>query len=57
MVSPPTLAYGSSSLRLETPTTFPFPYPQPYSIQLDLMQTVFSAIEEGKIAIVGSHRV
>jgi chromosome transmission fidelity protein 1 len=37
---------------LATPDSFPFPYPQPYSIQLDLMRTVFSAIEDGKIAIV-----
>jgi Rad3-related DNA helicase len=34
------------------PPSFPFPYPSPYSIQLDLMRTVFSAIEDGKIAIV-----
>lgn len=37
---------------LDTPNAFPFPYPQPYSIQLDLMRTVFAAIEDGKIAIV-----
>lgn len=41
---------------LETPERFPFPYPQPYSIQVDLMRTVFRAIEDGKIAIV-SNRV
>jgi hypothetical protein len=37
---------------LPTPDSFPFPYPQPYDIQLQLMQTVFRAVEEGKIAIV-----
>lgn len=37
---------------LPVPETFPFPYPQPYEIQLDLMRTVFRAIEERKIAIV-----
>lgn len=36
---------------LETPSSFPFPF-TPYQIQLDLMQTVFSAIEDEKIAIV-----
>lgn len=36
---------------LPTPDSFPFPYVQPYSIQLDLMRTVFQAIENGKIAI------
>ncbi|CAK9783872.1 unnamed protein product [Cutaneotrichosporon oleaginosum] len=40
--------------RLPTPTSFPFPYPEPYSIQLDLMRTVFAAIEARKIAIVES---
>ncbi|WWC69182.1 uncharacterized protein I206_103118 [Kwoniella pini CBS 10737] len=43
-----------SSIRLPTPTSFPFPYPKPYDIQLDLMQVVFRAIEDGKIAIVES---
>lgn len=37
---------------LATPDSFLFPYSQPYSIQLDLMRTVFRAIEERKIAIV-----
>ena len=37
---------------LATPKSFPFPYPRPYDIQLDLMRTVFQAIEERKIAIV-----
>lgn len=37
---------------LATPDTFPFPYPKPYGIQLDLMRTVFEAIENRKIAIV-----
>lgn len=36
---------------LDTPTSFPFPF-TPYQIQLDLMRTVFGAIEDGKIAIV-----
>lgn len=39
---------------LPTPARFDFPYPQPYDIQLDLMKTVFRAIEDRKIAIVGS---
>ncbi|WVO14193.1 hypothetical protein L204_101825 [Cryptococcus depauperatus] len=39
---------------LQTPESFPFPYPKPYDIQLDLMQTVFQAIEDKKIAIVES---
>lgn len=38
---------------LPTPAAFDFPYPQPYAIQLELMQTVFRAIEDRKIAIVG----
>lgn len=37
---------------LLTPETFPFPYPTPYGIQVDLMRTVFEAIEQKKIAIV-----
>jgi len=37
---------------LLTPDVFPFPYPTPYSIQVDLMRTVFEAIEQRKIAIV-----
>jgi chromosome transmission fidelity protein 1 len=37
---------------LPTPETFDFPYPKPYDIQLQLMQTVFRAIEDRKIAIV-----
>jgi chromosome transmission fidelity protein 1 len=37
---------------LSTPDAFPFPYPKPYDIQLDLMRTVFEAIEKRKIAIV-----
>ena len=41
---------------LPTPETFPFPYPKPYDIQLDLMRTVFQAIEERKIAIVSPLR-
>lgn len=46
--------YGQT-VSLPVPDTFPFPYPTPYSIQVDLMRTVFRAIEEKKIAIVG-HR-
>lgn len=37
---------------LPTPDTFRFPYPTPYAIQVDLMRTVFEAIEQRKIAIV-----
>jgi chromosome transmission fidelity protein 1 len=47
---PPTALAVSTSL--PTPTSFAFPYPQPYSIQVELMQTVFRAIEDRKIAIV-----
>ncbi|WVR05438.1 hypothetical protein IAU60_002454 [Kwoniella sp. DSM 27419] len=46
---------GKSTLPpLKTPGSFPFPYPKPYDIQLQLMQTVFRAIEDGKVAIVES---
>ncbi|KAK1925113.1 helicase C-terminal domain-containing protein [Papiliotrema laurentii] len=45
--------YGQT-VSLPVPDTFPFPYPTPYSIQVDLMRTVFRAIEEKKIAIVES---
>ena len=38
--------------RLSTPEAFAFPYERPYDIQLDLMRTVFRAIEDRKIAIV-----
>jgi hypothetical protein len=41
---------------LSTPESFPFPYPTPYSIQVDLMRTVFEAIERKKIAIVSAQR-
>ena len=37
---------------LPTPDTFVFPYPSPYPIQVQLMQTVFRAVEDRKIAIV-----
>lgn len=37
---------------LPTPEIFPFPYTTPYGIQVDLMRTVFEAIEQKKIAIV-----
>ena len=37
---------------LPTPDVFPFSYPTPYQIQVDLMRTVFEAIEQKKIAIV-----
>lgn len=37
---------------LPTPESFPFPYPNPYDIQLELMRTVYQAIEQRKIAIV-----
>jgi hypothetical protein len=40
---------------LPTPDVFPFPYPTPYQIQVDLMRTVFEAIEQKKIAIVRPH--
>lgn len=43
---------GPTLPHLATPDSFPFPYPQPYSIQLDLMKTVFAALEDRKIAIV-----
>jgi len=40
---------------LPTPDVFPFPYPTPYQIQVDLMRTVFEAIEQKKIAVVCLH--
>ncbi|KAL1410972.1 ATP-dependent DNA helicase chl1 [Vanrija albida] len=45
---------GPALPHLPTPDSFPFPYPQPYGIQLDLMRTVFAALEDRKIAIVES---
>ncbi|KAF4591168.1 ATP-dependent DNA helicase chl1 [Pleurotus pulmonarius] len=43
------------SLSLPTPESFPaFPFDPPYSIQVDLMKHVYSAIENRKIAIVES---
>lgn len=42
----------SAEPHLATPESFPFPYPKPYDIQLDLMRTVFTALEDRKIAIV-----
>nr|XP_031861102.1 uncharacterized protein CI109_003463 [Kwoniella shandongensis]KAA5528174.1 hypothetical protein CI109_003463 [Kwoniella shandongensis] len=57
MLDDPSLSSSSSSSSLPplpTPESFPFPYPKPYDIQLQLMQTVFRAIEDGKIAIVES---
>ncbi|ORX33827.1 hypothetical protein BD324DRAFT_643783 [Kockovaella imperatae] len=37
---------------ISTPESFPFPFPKPYDIQVELMRTVFEAIEQRKIAIV-----
>jgi chromosome transmission fidelity protein 1 len=37
---------------LKTPEAFPFPYPKPYDIQVQLMRTVFEAVESKKVAIV-----
>ena len=42
---------------LPTPANVPFPYPTPYGIQVDLMRTVFEAIEQRKIAIVSHDQV
>lgn len=43
------------ALKLPTPDKFPiFPYPTPYSIQVDLMRHLYTAIEERKVAIVES---
>lgn len=53
MADPP-IASTSESLPLVAPDSFSFPYPTPYAIQRDLMQTVFAAIEQSKIAIVQS---
>jgi hypothetical protein len=49
-----TMTTASTSLVpvLETPTKFAFPFPKPYDIQLQLMRTVFGAIEKRQIAIV-----
>ena len=44
-----------SSLSLPTPETFPiFPYDEPYDIQLNLMQHLYSAIEDKAVAVVES---
>jgi len=44
----------NESLRLETPEEFTsFPY-APYSIQLDLMKALYTAIESRKVAIMES---
>ena len=48
------VASGSHVPILETPTSFAFPFPKPYDIQLQLMRTVFNAIERNQIAIVSS---
>jgi hypothetical protein len=48
------VASGSHLPVLETPVNFAFPFPKPYDIQLQLMRTVFSAIERNQIAIVSS---
>ena len=48
---------SESELRvsLPTPSDFAaFPYPRPYDIQKDLMRCLYSAIEEGKVAIIES---
>ncbi|KAF7422865.1 ATP-dependent DNA helicase chl1 [Pleurotus ostreatus] len=43
------------SLSLRTPESFPaFPFDPPYSIQVDLMKHVYSAIENRKVAIIES---
>ncbi|RXK42015.1 chromosome transmission fidelity protein 1 [Tremella mesenterica] len=44
----------SSLPPLPTPARFEFPYAEPYDIQVELMRTVFRALEDGKIAIVES---
>ncbi|EIW70152.1 hypothetical protein TREMEDRAFT_29466 [Tremella mesenterica DSM 1558] len=44
----------SSLPSLPTPDRFEFPYAKPYDIQVELMRTVFRALEDGKIAIVES---
>ncbi|KAH9833515.1 DNA repair helicase [Rhodofomes roseus] len=42
------------ALKLNTPTSFPaFPF-EPYGIQLDLMQHLYSAIEDRKVTIIES---
>ena len=44
-----------SSLSLSTPDAFPiFPYDKPYEIQLNLMQHLYSAIEDKAVAVVES---
>lgn len=43
------------SLELPTPNAFPaFPYDPPYSIQVDLMQHIYTSIEQKTIAIIES---
>ena len=50
----PTLTSDTSLPTLPTPDAFLFPYASPYPIQVQLMQTVFRAVEDRKIAIVSS---
>lgn len=52
---PMTPSSTSPALNLPTPPDFPFPFAKPYDIQVDLMRTVFEAVEGRKIAIVRTH--
>lgn len=48
-------AVGNSMKKLELASkAFNFPYKAAYAIQIDLMQAVFSAIEDGKIGVFES---
>ena len=49
------MAATQDSLILPTPESFPtFPFETPYSIQVDLMRHLYSAIERRQIAIAES---
>lgn len=53
--APRAMDASDATLALPTPDAFPlFPYDEPYSIQRQLMQTVYSSIEARKVAVVES---
>ena len=45
----------STEIHIEAPSTFDaFPYQPPYAIRAELMRHLFTAIEDGKVALVES---
>lgn len=46
---------AQASLTLSTPDSFPaFPFDTPYSIQVDLMRHIYSAVEHRQVSIAES---